>query len=80
MEFCQAGRKARRAGIRFRDRTVKKGKAQPAHTLNGSGLAVGRTWPAIVENRRPADGSVKLPEALQPYLDAERIAPDGRLV
>ncbi len=71
---------ARRAGIRFRDRSVKKGKAQLAHTLNGSGLAVGRTWLAIVENRQQADGSVKLPEALQPYLDAERIAPDGRLV
>ncbi len=71
---------ARRAGIRFRDRAVKKGKAQAAHTLNGSGLAVGRTWLAIVENYQQADGSVKLPEALQPYLNAERIAADGRLV
>lgn len=71
---------ARRAGIRFRDPAAGKSKAQPVHTLNGSGLAVGRTWLAIVENYQQADGSVRLPEALQPYLDAERIAADGRLV
>lgn len=71
---------ARRAGIRFRDPTAKKGKPQPVHTLNGSGLAVGRTWLAIVENYQQSDGSVKIPEALQPYLNAERIATGGRLV
>ena len=60
---------ARRAGIRYR--SGKKGEY--AHTLNGSGLAVGRTWVAIVENYQQADGSVAVPEALQPYLGAERI-------
>ncbi|HRJ21497.1 MAG TPA: serine--tRNA ligase [Bryobacteraceae bacterium] len=60
---------ARRAGIRVR--TGKKTEA--AHTLNGSGLAVGRTWVAILENYQQADGSVVVPEALQPYLGAERI-------
>lgn len=60
---------ARRAGIRYR--TGKK--SEYAHTLNGSGLAVGRTWVAIVENYQQADGSVLVPEALQPYLGAERI-------
>jgi seryl-tRNA synthetase len=60
---------ARRAGIRVR--TGKKTEA--AHTLNGSGLAVGRTWVAIMENYQQADGSVLVPEALQPYLGAERI-------
>ena len=60
---------ARRAGIRVR--TGKK--TEPAHTLNGSGLAVGRTWVAIMENYQQADGSVLVPEALQPYLGAERI-------
>ena len=43
------------------------------HTLNGSGLAVGRTWVAIVENYQQADGSVVIPEALRPYIGAERI-------
>jgi seryl-tRNA synthetase len=43
------------------------------HTLNGSGLAVGRTWVAIVENYQQADGSVVIPEALRPYVGAERI-------
>ena len=43
------------------------------HTLNGSGLAVGRTWVAIVENYQQADGSVVVPEALRPYLGAEVI-------
>lgn len=60
---------ARRAGIRYR--TGKK--SEYAHTLNGSGLAVGRTWVAIVENYQQADGSVVVPEALQPFLGAERI-------
>jgi seryl-tRNA synthetase len=45
------------------------------HTLNGSALAVGRTWVAIVENYQQADGSVLIPETLQPYVGAERITP-----
>jgi seryl-tRNA synthetase len=60
---------ARRANIR-----MKAGKkAEFVHTLNGSGLAVGRTWVAVVENYQQADGSVVVPEALRPYLNAERI-------
>ncbi|MBI5085169.1 MAG: serine--tRNA ligase, partial [Acidobacteria bacterium] len=66
-----------RAGIRCK---LAKGKTEFAHTLNGSGLAVGRTWVAIVENYQQQDGSIVLPEALRPYLNAERIAPDGKLV
>ena len=65
---------ARRAGIRTKS---GKGKAEFAHTLNGSGLAVGRTWVAVVENYQQADGSVLAPEALRPYLGAERITPQG---
>jgi seryl-tRNA synthetase len=61
---------ARRAGIRMK---AGKGKADFVHTLNGSGLAVGRTWVAIVENYQQSDGSILVPEALQPYLGAERI-------
>src|SRR5690606_30321473 len=57
---------ARRAQIRYRPDGT--GKAQFAHTLNGSGLAVGRTWIAIVENYQQADGSVVIPEALRPYM------------
>lgn len=56
---------ARRAAIRYRD---QKGQVQHAHTLNGSGLAVGRTWAAIVENFQNEDGSVTIPEALRPYI------------
>jgi len=44
------------------------------HTLNGSGLAVGRTWIALVENFQQADGSVVIPEALRPYMGVDRIA------
>ena len=62
---------ARRAGIRFR--REGKGKTELVHTLNGSGLAVGRTWVALVENYQQADGSVAIPEVLQPYVGAERI-------
>jgi seryl-tRNA synthetase len=65
---------ARRAGIRTKS---GKGKAEFAHTLNGSGLAAGRTWVAVVENFQQADGSVLAPEALRPYLGAERITPQG---
>jgi seryl-tRNA synthetase len=60
---------ARRAGIRYR--TGKK--SELVHTLNGSGLAVGRTWVAIVENYQQKDGSVVVPEALRPYLNEEVI-------
>jgi len=67
---------ARRANIRCKP---AKGKAEYAHTLNGSGLAVGRTWVAIVENYQQADGSVVIPEALRPYLNAEVITKQGKL-
>lgn len=63
---------ARRANIRSK---AGKGKAEYVHTLNGSGLAVGRTWVAIVENYQQKDGSVLLPEALQPYIGVDRIEP-----
>jgi seryl-tRNA synthetase len=56
---------ARRANIRFRN---KEGKVEFAHTLNGSGLAVGRTVVAILENYQQKDGSVQIPEALVPYM------------
>jgi seryl-tRNA synthetase len=62
---------ARRANIRYRPEG--KNKAEFVHTLNGSGLAVGRTWVAIVENYQQADGSVVIPEVLRPYIGAERI-------
>jgi len=61
---------ARRAAIRFKS---AKGKSEFAHTLNGSGLAVGRTWVAIVENYQQKDGSVVVPEALRPYMGVEVI-------
>jgi seryl-tRNA synthetase len=63
---------ARRANIRYRPNG--KGRPEFVHTLNGSGLAVGRTWVAIVENYQQADGSVVIPEALRPYMGGlERI-------
>jgi seryl-tRNA synthetase len=62
---------ARRANIRYRPEG--KNKTEFVHTLNGSALAVGRTWVAIVENYQQADGSVLIPEALRPYIGAERI-------
>ena len=58
---------ARRANIRYRP-SGAKGKPEFVHTLNGSGLAVGRTWLAILENGQLADGSVLIPEALRPYM------------
>lgn len=70
---------SRRAKIRYRDPAVKKGKSQLVHTLNGSGLAIGRTWVAIIENHQQKDGTVVIPQALRPYLDAERIFPGGNL-
>jgi len=57
---------ARRASIRFREN--EKAKPEFVHTLNGSGLAVGRTVVAILENYQQADGSVVIPEALRPYM------------
>jgi seryl-tRNA synthetase len=62
---------ARRANIRYRPESGKK--TELVHTLNGSGLAIGRTWVAIVENYQQADGSVLLPEVLWPYVGTDRI-------
>jgi seryl-tRNA synthetase len=64
---------ARRANIRFRS-TGKK-KSEFVHTINGSGLAVGRTWLAILENYQQADGSVVIPEVLRSYMGTDRIVP-----
>ena len=63
---------ARRANIRFKDGA--KGKAEFVHTLNGSGLAVGRTVAAILENYQQPDGSVKIPEALRDYMHIDSIS------
>ncbi len=64
---------ARRANIRYRPGGAKA-KPEFVHTLNGSGLAVGRTWLAILENYQQADGTVLIPKALQPYMGgADRI-------
>jgi seryl-tRNA synthetase len=62
---------ARRANIRWRPEHSKK--SEYVHTLNGSGLAVGRTWLAVLENYQQADGAVIVPEVLQPYLGTDRI-------
>jgi seryl-tRNA synthetase len=62
---------ARRSGIRFKSPGGKK--SEFVHTLNGSGLAVGRTWIALAENYQLADGSVAIPEVLRPYMGVERI-------
>jgi seryl-tRNA synthetase len=62
---------ARRANIRYRPEGAKK--PEFVHTLNGSGLAVGRTYLAILENYQQADGSVRVPEALQPYMGGETV-------
>ena len=59
---------ARRAQIRYRD---DDGKLQFVHTLNGSGLAVGRTVASILENYQQADGSVKIPDVLVPYMQGQ---------
>ncbi len=64
---------ARRANIRYRPEGGKK--TELVHTINGSGLAIGRTWVAIVENYQQADGSVIVPEILRPYVGADRIMP-----
>ena len=71
------GFQARRANIRYRTASGK-GKSEFVHTLNGSGLAVGRTWLAILENYQQADGSVVVPEALRPYMGGlEKIERQG---
>ena len=62
---------ARRANIKYRP--AAKGKANYVHTLNGSGLAIGRTVAAILENYQQADGSVNIPAALQPYMGVDKI-------
>jgi seryl-tRNA synthetase len=64
---------ARRANIRYRPEG--KNKTEFVHTINGSGLAVGRTWVAIVENYQQTDGSVLVPEALRPYMGTDRLTP-----
>jgi seryl-tRNA synthetase len=65
---------------KIHDITVtSQGKSEFVHTLNGSGLAIGRTWVAIVENYQRADGSVEVPEALKQYLNAELIGKDGSM-
>ncbi|WEG12771.1 serine--tRNA ligase [Pullulanibacillus sp. KACC 23026] len=64
---------ARRANIRFRRDPKSKQKPEFVHTLNGSGLAIGRTVAAILENYQQADGSVKIPEALQPYMGGKTV-------
>jgi len=71
---CEAYQ-ARRANIRAKS---GKGKADFVHTLNGSGLPIGRTWVAIIENYQQADGTVLVPEALQPYLGVDRIVAESQ--
>jgi seryl-tRNA synthetase len=70
---------ARRANIRYRPNTQgAKSKPEFVHTINGSGLAVGRTWLAILENYQQADGSVLIPEVLKPYMGGlERIVKEA---
>jgi seryl-tRNA synthetase len=67
---------ARRLAMRYRPEPG--GKPRFVHTLNGSGLAVGRTLIAVLENYQQADGSVLIPEALRPYMGVDRIAPGVR--
>src|SRR5437588_11904034 len=64
---------ARRANIRYRPEGGKK--TEFVHTLNGSGLAVGRTWLAILENYQQPDGTVVVPEALRSYMGTDKIVP-----
>ena len=65
---------ARRANIKYRDPENFKG-TRFAHTLNGSGLAVGRTMAAIIENYQNADGTITVPEVLRPYMGCDVIGP-----
>jgi seryl-tRNA synthetase len=62
---------ARRANIRYKPQG--KNKTELVHTLNGSGLAIGRTWLAILENYQQADGSVRVPKVLQSYMGGEEV-------
>ena len=72
---CEAFQ-ARRMGTRFKD---ENGKPQYVHTLNGSGLAVGRTLVAVLENYQNADGSVTVPEVLRPYMGGvEKLVPETK--
>ena len=72
--YLEVSFQARRAQIRYRDEA--DGKVKLLHTLNGSGLAVGRTVAAILENYQNEDGSVTIPEVLRPYMGgAEVISP-----
>src|SRR5258706_347662 len=71
---CEAFQ-SRRAGIRLKPKGG--GKSDFVHTLNGSGLAVGRTWIAVVENYQQADGSILIPEVLRPYMGIDRIPSVG---
>lgn len=66
---------ARRSGIRFKP---KGGKSEFVHTLNGSGLAVGRTWIAILENYQQGDGSISIPAVLRSYMGTDRIEKSGK--
>ncbi len=70
------GFQARRANIRYRPQGT--GKTEFVHTLNGSGLAVGRTWIAILENYQQADGSVVIPEALRPFMGGREVIAPAR--
>jgi seryl-tRNA synthetase len=67
---------ARRANIRYKPQG--KNKTEFVHTLNGSGLAIGRTWLAILENYQQADGSVRIPKALLPYMGGEEVIRKGQ--
>ena len=71
---CEAFQ-SRRAGIRYKPKAG--GKSDFVHTLNGSGLAVGRTWIAVVENYQQPDGSILIPEVLRPYMGIDRIPAIG---
>lgn len=71
---CEAFQ-ARRAGIRFKTKGATK--SEFVHTLNGSGLPIGRTWIAMVENYQQEDGSILIPEALRPYMGIDRIPAVG---
>ena len=72
---CFGDFQSRRAGLKFRSKAT--GKAEFMHTINGSGLAVGRTFAAILENNLQEDGSVLIPKALQPYFGSEKISNTG---
>ena len=66
---AQILRLSRRGERIFGSKTAgQKGKNEFVHTINGSGLAVGRTWLAVLENYQQADGSVRVPEVLKPYM------------